>query len=92
MHNKLTDGASQAYGIGAPAAAMCASQLVVPSVICLKRFCDTFTGAVKRAIRCDSFVGESFTLLVIGYGRTRWTPKFTWFRPSEHSTLRPWEN
>jgi hypothetical protein len=57
-----------------------------------KRFYDTSTGAAIGADRCGSFVGEGFGLLVVVYERTWWTPRFTWFRPQERNTLRPWEN
>jgi hypothetical protein len=57
-----------------------------------KRFYDTFTGAAIGAARCDSFVGEGFGLLVVGYERTWWTPRFTWFGSPERNTLRPREN
>jgi hypothetical protein len=33
-----------------------------------KRFYNTFTDAATGAVRCDSFVGESFGLLVASYG------------------------
>jgi exosome complex RNA-binding protein Rrp42 (RNase PH superfamily) len=34
----------------------------------LKWFYDIFTGAATGAVRCGSFVGESFGLLVVSYG------------------------
>jgi hypothetical protein len=50
-----------------------------------KWFYDTFTGVVIGAVRCGSFVGEDFGLLV---ARIRWTRAFMWFRPPERNTLR----
>jgi hypothetical protein len=58
----------------------------------LKLFCDIFIGAVTGAARCDFFIGESFDLLVVGYGRTRWISRFTWFRLSERNTVCLREN
>jgi hypothetical protein len=57
-----------------------------------KCFCDTFTGAATEAVRCDSFVGGDFGLLVTSYVWTQWIRRFMWFEPSEHNTLRPREN
>jgi hypothetical protein len=57
-----------------------------------KWFYDTSTGAATGAARCGSFVGERFGLLVVGHGRTRWTPIFTWFGSPECNTLHPREN
>jgi hypothetical protein len=57
-----------------------------------KRFYGTFIGTATRAARYGSFIGEGFGLLVLGYGRTQWIPRFTWFGPPERNTLRPREN
>jgi hypothetical protein len=52
-------------------------------------YVDTFTGVVIGAVRCGSFVGGDFGLLVASYEGIRWTRAFTWFRPPERNTLRP---
>jgi hypothetical protein len=38
------------------------------------------------------FVWDDFSLLIISYRWTRWTRRFTWFRPSERNTLHSQEN
>jgi hypothetical protein len=58
----------------------------------LKLFCDTFIDAAIEVVHCDFFIGESFDLLVVGYGRTRWISRFTWFRLSERNTVCLREN
>jgi hypothetical protein len=55
-----------------------------------KWFYDTSTGTATRAARCGSFISEGLSRLGSSYGWTWWTPRFTWFRPPEHNTLRPW--
>jgi hypothetical protein len=45
------------------------------SLVLSKRFCDTSIGATTGAARFGSFVGEGFGLLIVGYGRTWWTPR-----------------
>jgi hypothetical protein len=57
-----------------------------------KWFYNTSTGAATGAACCGSLIGKGFSLLVVSYWWTRWTQRFTWFRPLEHNTLRPREN
>jgi hypothetical protein len=57
-----------------------------------KRFYDILIDAAARLACCGSFVRGSFSLLVASYKWMWWTHEFTWFKPPERNTLRPWEN
>jgi hypothetical protein len=50
-----------------------------------KWFYDTSPGTVTRAVYRGLLIGEAKALHV----QARWTQWFTWFGPSERSTLRP---
>jgi hypothetical protein len=54
----------------------------------LKWFYDIFTGVTIGAVRCGSFIGGDFSLLVASYEGIRWTRGFTWFGSPERNTLR----
>jgi hypothetical protein len=76
-----------------PSARTEADQVPPPGGVGLSKwFYDTSTGASTGAYRCDSFVGGAQIAQGVGYQGIRWTRGFTWFRPPEHNTLRPWVN
>jgi hypothetical protein len=48
--------------------------------------------SLQEQYRCGSFVRGAQIARGVGYEGIRWTRRFTWFRPPERNTLRPWEN
>jgi hypothetical protein len=57
-----------------------------------KWFCDTSTSTATGAVCCGSFIEGGFDLLIVSYGWTQWTRRFTWFRLLKRNTLRQWKN
>jgi hypothetical protein len=66
--------------------------MIMDVIYCVEVVLRHFHRYCYRSSLLCSFVGGGFGLLIARYEWTRWTRRFTWFRPPVHNTLHPRDN